>query len=404
MTQVALSLVLIAGAGLFLRTLWNLQAVPIGYPKKNLLLVEIDQVSYEGAQLEALFRDLAGNIERLPSVRAVSYSDRGLFSGFDGAFAVEVEGFKADKEADLGSTGDSVGPGYFSTVGIPMLAGRPIVAQDLGHTPRVCVINEAFAEHFFARENPLGKHVTTTLSDGSGNSVRRRLEVVGVARNARVQSLRGTIDPKFYVPGGSRWLEIRTAGDPRWLASSVRKTILGVNGDLSIPSVTTLEQTLSAQNAQSRLVAQLATGFGIVALVLAATGIYSLLAYELSRRTNEIGIRMALGAQSRQVLAMIFKETSALIVAGVLIGTAATAAITRVLASQLYGLNAEGPRWSLARYEHVDSAVQLYGVAAMDPITIGSAAVCLLGIALLAAYLPAKRAAALEPLQALRDE
>ncbi len=403
-TQIALSLLLITGAGLFSRTLWNLQAVSIGYPKNNLLLAEIDSTGYEGPRLTALFRDLAAKVEHLPGVRNVSYSDRGLFSGFDGAFGVDVEGFTSNKEADRGSTGDSVGSEYFSTLGIPMLLGRPIGPEDLGHAPRVCVINQAFAEHFFAGQNPLGRRVTTTLSDEAGDSVRRRLEVIGVAKNARVQSLRGSIDPKFYVAGGSGWLEIRTAGDPKQLMPAVRKRIFGVDSQLTIRSLKTLEQALSEQNAQSRLIAQLATGFGMVALILAGTGVYGLLSYELGRRTSEIGIRMALGAHKRQVLTMILKETELMILAGVIIGIAATAAITRVLATQLYGLNEGGPRWSLARYEHVDSTIQLYGIAAMDPITIGMAAASLLGIALLAAYLPAKRAAGLEPLQALREE
>jgi predicted permease len=402
--QVALSLLLLAGAGLFLKTLRNLQAVRLGYPKENLLLVEIDPTGYEGAHLETLLRDLTGKVEQLPGVRSVSYSGHGLFSGFEGAFAVGVEEFTSNKEADIGSTGDFVGPEYFSTVGIPMLSGRPIIARDLGHAPRVCVINAAFAENFFAGRNPIGEHVTTTLPDESGHSVQQRLEVVGVAGNARVQSLRGDIDPKFYIPGSGKWLEVRTASEPSRFARAVRKAILGVDSQLGIPGIHTLEETLSAQTAQSRLIAQLAGGFAVVALMLAATGVYGLLSYELVRRTNEIGIRMALGAQKRQVLTMIFKETQVMMIAGVMLGIAATSVIARILASQLYGLNTDGPRWSLARYEHVDSAVQLYGVAAMDPITIGSAAVCLLGIALLAAYLPAKRAAALEPLQALRDE
>ncbi len=405
-TQVALSLLLIAGAGLFLRTLWNLQSVALGYPRGNLLLVELDSsdAGYQGVRTANLFHDLATRIGQIPGVRAVSYSDRGLFSGFAGAFPVEVEGFTSDREEDLGSTGDSVGPGYFSTIGIPMALGRPIGVQDLDHPPRVCVINEAFANRFFAGRNPLGKYVTSVLSDDDGKSVRRRLRVVGVAKNVREQSLRGTIDPKFYVAGGGSWLEIRTTGNPGSILNAVRKVIFAVDGKLTIQSAKTLAQVLTVQNAQSRLIAQLATGFGLLALILAATGVYGLLSYELGRRTHEIGIRMALGADRRRVMAMILKEAGFMIFAGVVTGMAATAACARMLAARLYGFGAAGPRWSLARYEHVDSATQLYGLNAMDPATIGVAVGVLFGFALLAACLPAARAARMDPVNALRDE
>jgi len=404
--QVALSFLLIAGAGLFLRTLWNLQAIALGYPRENLLLVEIDSsdAGYQGARATNLFHDLATRIGRIPGVRAVSYSDRGLFSGFEGAFPVSVEGFTSEREADLGSTGDSVGPGYFSTIGIPMLLGRQIDAQDRADSPRVCVIDEAFANRFFAGRNPLGKHVTSVLSDDGGNSVRRRLQVIGVAKNVRAQSLRGAIDPKFYVPGGASWLEIRTAGNPGRVLNAVRKVIFAADGKLSIQSAKTLEQLLSMQNAQSRLIAQLATGFGVLALILAATGVYGLLSYELGRRTHEIGVRMALGAPRRQVVAMILKEMGFMIFAGVVTGIAATAACARILSARLYGFDAAGPRWSLARYEHVDSATRLYGLSAMDPVTIGVAVGVLCGFALLAACLPAVRAARMDPVHALRVE
>jgi predicted permease len=405
-TQVALSLLLVAGAGLFLRTLWNLQSVALGYPRGNLLLMQVDSsdAGYQGARTTNLFHDLATKIRQIPGVRAVSYSGRGLFSGFEGAFPVEVEGFTSEREEDIGSTGDSVGPGYFSTIGIPILLGREIGVHDLARPPQVCVINEAFASRFFAGHNPLGKHVTSVLSDDDGIGVWRRLQVIGVAKNVRVQSLRGTIDPKFYVPGGESWLEIRTADDPGRVLNTVRKAIFAVDGKLTIQSAKTLKQMLSMQDAQSRLIAQLATGFGLLALVLAAAGIYGLLSYELGRRAHEIGIRMALGAHRRQVIAMILKQTSFMIFAGVATGIAATAACARMLATRLYGFEAAGPRWSLARYEHVDSAIQLYGLSAMDPMTIGVAVGVLCGFALVAAYLPAARAAQTDPVHALRNE
>ena len=155
-TQVALSLMLVAGAGLFLRSLWNLQAVALGYPRENLWLLEIDSADagYQGARTAALFHNLATRIGQIPGVRAVSYSDRGLFSGFDGAFAVKVDGFTSTQEQDGGSTGDSVGPDYFSTIGIPMVSGRTIGLEDMAHSPRVCVINEDICEALLCRPRP----------------------------------------------------------------------------------------------------------------------------------------------------------------------------------------------------------------------------------------------------------
>ena len=406
MAQVALSLLLVMGAGIFLRTLWNLQSVSLGYPARNLLLVEVDTSGLNTSQTPRpnLYGEMAERIRSIPGVRGVTWSDRGLFSGFGGAFAIDVEGFTSNKERDKGSTGDSVGPNYFSTLGIPLLLGREIGPQDIAPSRPVCVINEAFAKHFLDGRNPIGRHISYAVDDNR----RRTLEIVGVAQNARVHSLRGNIDPKFYTASDqswqSAWLEVRTWNDPLRLSNEIRKAILAVNGGLDIRTVQTLGQTLAAQNAQPRLVAQLSSIFGILALILAATGIYGVLSYNVARRTNEIGIRMALGAEGSRVIGMILKETGWMIGLGVTAGVAAAAALTGLIATQLYGGGATGPRWSLARYEHVDSATQLYGVNAMDPVTIAVTIGLLAAIAFLAAYIPASRAARVDPMNALRHE
>ncbi len=408
--QVALSLLLVFGAGLFLRSLWNLQSVALGYPQGNLLLVNVDSFNagYRGVRAVNLYHELAARIREIPGVRAVSYSDRDLLSGFDGAFPVAVEGFAPQNDDDRGSTGGFVGPAYFSTLGIPMLLGREIGPQDTANSPGVCVINEAFANHFFAGGNPLGKHITSTLPDEQGNEVRRSMEVVGVAKDARVSSLRGAIDPKFYTPadqtGGPSWFEIRTASDPKRMLNAVRVTILAVDEDLSVQSARTLNELIDAQNAQPRLIARLCTIFAIIALILAAAGLYGVLSYSVARRTNEIGIRMALGADKSRVTGMILKETAFLVATGVMAGLGAAALSARLMTRQLYGLNATGPRWSLARYQHVDSATQLFGIGAMDPLTMGVAVSALTLIAFLAAYIPALRAARVDPVNALRHE
>jgi predicted permease len=402
--QVALSFLLVLGAGLFLRTLWNLQAVSLGYPQENLLLVTVDSsiASRQGARLD---RELIERIRQIPGVHAVTYSDRGLFTGFDGAFPIWVEGFTPHHSADIGSNGDFVGPGYFSSLGVPILLGREIGRQDTANTPRVCVVNEAFAKHF-GGGNLVGKHIGTRLSDGHGNSIPRSMLVVGVVKDFRVRSLRGSIDPKFYAAaeqtGGGFSFEIRTAIDPDSLLNAVRKTILTVDGGLSIQSARTLRQVVEEQNAQPRLIAELCTIFGVLALILAATGIYGVLSYSVARRTNEIGIRMALGADRGVVTGMILQEIGLLTMAGMLSGLAAAAALAR-LAAQLYGAGPVPP-WSLAQYQAVESATQLYGLRAMDPLTIGAAALILCAAALIAAYLPAARAARVDPIDALRHD
>jgi len=402
--QVAISFLLVIGAGLFLRTLRNLQSVALGYPTQNLLLVEVDTsgAGSQGATVK-LFQQMAEGIQRIPGVSSVTWSDRGLFTGFDGAFAIEVDGFRSRNEGDRGSTGDSIGPGYFSTIGIPLQSGREIGPQDTAHSRPVCVINEAFARHFFAGRNPIGSHISYAANDNT-----RQLEVVGVAQDARVNSLRGKIEPKFYAAakqsGGGSWLEIRTAADPTHLLNEVRRTILGLNRDLDVRTERTLAETLATQTAQPRVIARLSSIFGMLALVLAATGIYGVLSYHVARRTNEIGIRMALGAGKTRIVGTLLEETGLMVAAGIAVGLAMAATAAQLMAGQLYGSGVSGPRWSLARYQHVDNATQLFGVTVMDPLTVVSAGMLLGFIALLSAYIPVRHAADVDPANALRHE
>ena len=373
-TQVALSFLLILGAGLFLQTLRNLQSVSLGYPRENLLLVDVDSSGVKQQPVN-LDHEITTRIRELPGVRGVTYSDRPLLNGFDGAFAITVEGFTQRTEEDRGSTGGFVSPGYFSTTGIPILVGREIGPRDEAASPRVSVINEAFGKHFFAGRNPIGRHVTVNSAS---------MEVVGVAKDAHVSSLRGAIEPKFYAAAdqnsGAFSFEICTIGDPNRLVNAVRRTISGVDENLSISDLWTLDQKIQAQNAQPRLIADLCTAFGVIALFLAAIGVYAVLSYNVARRRNEFGIRVALGAERGRITAMILEETGFMIVAGLIAGVIAATIAARLLTAQLYGVNAAGPRWSLARYEHVDSATQLYGIGAMDLPTIAVTICILAGI------------------------
>jgi predicted permease len=383
--QVALSLLLVACAGLFLRTLWNLESVGLGYPKEKLLMTTVDGLTagYKDAQLSTLWRELIERLRVLPGIQGATYSTNGLFSGSESGDQIEVEGFTPQNDKDKGSRFDTVGPQYFSTVGIPLLLGRDFGFEDTAASPRVSVINEAFAKKFFAGRSPIGRHVTEKFGDQ-----RAVYEVVGVSKDARDHRLRGDIPPRFYIPadqsmqGPAHWatFEIRTAGDPEQILAAVRRSILSVNDLLPVDSARTLNENVDRVNEQPRMVARLCTIFGSVALLLAATGLYGVLSYGVARRTNEIGIRMALGAGRGSVIAMILRETAIMLAIGAVIGVAATIGAARLVASRLYGLST------------------------MDPVTL-AAAIGILGVvALLAGYTPAARAARVNPTQALRHE
>ncbi len=300
--QVALSLLLVTGAGLFLRTLWNLQSVALGYPKEKLLMVTVDGLTagYKDARLSSLWVDLTDRLRHVPGIQGATYSENGLFSGSESADEVDVEGFKASKQDEKFSRFDAVGPQYFSTVGIPLILGREFGPQDTAAAPQVCVINEAFAKKFFVGRNPIGYHITERFGDQ-----KHVMEVVGVAKNARDHRLRGDVPARFYLPsdqgmeGPNRWatFEVRTAGDPEQMLGAIRKTILSVNEDLPIQNARPLLDNVDRSTAQPRMIAQLCSIFGIIALLLGATGLYGVLSYGVARRTNEIGIRMALGAR-----------------------------------------------------------------------------------------------------------
>ncbi len=383
--QVAFSLLLVAGAGLFLRTLWNLQSVGLGYQREHLLMVNTDGLTagYDGPRLPGLWRDLTDRLRALPGVQGVTYSSNGLFSGSESADEIDVEGFNPTNDNEKYSRFDRIGPQYFSTVGIPLLLGRDIGQQDTASSPRVCVINEAFAKMFFKDRNPIGRHITERFGDQ-----KQTHEIVGVAKNARDHRLRDEVPPRFYMPGDQAMdgptrfavFEIRTAGDPEQMVNAVRKTILAVNEDLPVRNARPLVESIDLANSQPRMVARLCSIFGVMALLLAATGLYGVLSYGVARRTNEIGIRMALGAGKGRVIQMILRETGVMIAIGVVAGVIFTAIGVQLVKSKLYGL----------------------GV--LDPLAV-TASVAILGlVALIAGYIPAVRAARVNPTQALRHE
>lgn len=375
--QVALSLPLLVGAGLLLRTLQNLQQVDLGYVKERLIQVRVDvqMGGYEEQRRLPLFQRLLERVRAVPGVRAASYSKSGLFLGSRSSGDVEVEGYMQKGDGGVWSVWDHVGPDYFSTLGIPLLQGREITERDQPSRNKVCVINEVFARQFFAGRNPLGMHVN-------------RYEIVGVARDSRNRNLRDEIEPRFYVPAGQpadvppRFITfaVRTVAEPSSVLAGVRQAILAEDPNLPVTAASTLTELIDRQMVQDRMLARLSMAFGIVALLLAALGLYGVLSYGVARRTSEIGIRKALGAQHGAVMRMILRETGLLLVLGLIAGVALSAAGIRFITSRLYGL------------------------APTDPVALGAAITVLAGVALLAAWLPAYRASRVDPLVALRYE
>lgn len=383
--QVALSLVLLVGAGLFVRSLRNLQQTELGYARDRLVLLNIDPIphGYKGPQIVNLYRQLRDRIQAIPGVSAVTMSENGLFSGTESSTSIRVEGYTAKSDRDETAAYDTVGPNYFASVGIPLLAGRDITERDTDGSPKVAVINEKMAKFYFGQANPLGKHVT--VLDDSAQVV---LEIVGVSRDAVDHQLRGDVNRRFYVsyfqnPGYSSGpinFEIRTAGDPSGIMAAVRKAVQSVDSSLPTGDMTALTTLVDKSILQERLIAKLATGFGLLALVLACIGLYGVMSYTVAQRTNELGIRVALGAGRGQIVRMILRETSLILGIGSAIGLSLALAGGRMLKSILYGLST------------------------VDPLTLVGATVLLSLITLLAGYLPARRAALVDPMLALRYE
>ena len=382
--QVSFSLVLLIAAGLFVHSLAKLGRVSLGYDEENLLLFRVDAAAggYKGAALTRLYEDLLSRISTIPGLRGVTVSHNGLFSGSESGDPVAVEGYTPKPDEQMNSRIDHVGPGYFSTMGIPILLGREIGAQDRAAGLRPAVVNETFAHRFFPNANPIGKHIRDTYPGNPADAI-----VVGVAADAKYNSLREKTPPRFYVPlfnpmweQGSAVYEVRTFADTRSVGAALRSAVGQVGPSLPPISIRTMSGLVSDTLETDRFIEQLSGTFGLLAILLASVGLYGVMAYIVARRTRDIGIRMALGARPADVLWQVLRESLVLVWIGIAIGVPAALAGTRLVRSMIFGL----------------------GFA--DPAVIAAAVVLFAVIAALASFLPAYRASQVDPMVALRYE
>lgn len=407
--QVAVSLLLLVGAGLFVRSLQKLEGQDVGFDRRHLLVFGLDtrQGAYDEARSVAFYNGLRERFAALPGVRAATLTQHVLLSGIVNSAGVVIDGETTSTEpppqgraqegrapgvqAREGQAREGqapqiwwnhVGPAFCETMGIRRLLGRDIEPRDTEGPPRVAVINDVMARELFGERSPIGR----TFRFERLRGLEQSFEIVGVVETATYASLRDPPRPTAYLPyafvsGSARMhVALRTAGDPAALMPAVRAIMREAAPDLPLLNLRTQTDQIAESLVRERLFARLSSFFGVVALLLACIGLHGTLAYAVGRRTQEIGIRMALGAQRRQVLGLILRDAILLVAGGVLLGVPLAIAASRLVTSQLFR------------------------VTGSDPVTLWAASALMIGTALVAAFLPARRATRIEPMAALRNE
>ncbi len=383
-SQVALTGVLLTAAGFFAQSLLNLKRQDLGLRVDHVIQFSIapELNRYSPPRTIALFDRIREAISALPGVQSVSIATSPVLAGDNSSSNITVEGYAAAPDEDMQVNRNNIGPNYFATMGTPLLAGREFSERDRTDGPKVVIVNEKLARRFFAGRNPIGQR----LALGGGDNVHPDIEIVGVVKNTKHASVREDIPPFMYLPYsqepalGSGTFYVRTRQDPSAMAATLRKTVQEFDSNLPVFDVLTLAEQANESVYNDRLLTIFSLCLGLVAALLAAIGLYGVLTYMVTRRTHELGIRMALGATKTNVTWLVLKEVVRMAATGLAIGLVAAFGLGRMIESLLFG------------------------VKASDPLVFAVSAALLAAVAMLAGWLPARKAASVDPMVALRHE
>jgi predicted permease len=387
-TQVSLSFVLLIGAGLFVRSLQNLLHLDPGFRTDRVLsfMFDLSQSGYNADRARAFVKTYSARLSQLAGVSSVAYAFQPLLEGGGWAMNLTIDGYRPPTGQTVNALCNAVSPGFFRTMGIPLLAGRESTERDdqplsKEWSYRVALVNETFARQYLNDTNPIGRRVG--LDDKPGTPT--PIEVVGFVKDTNAWAIREDRRPQIFFAYLQASIEnvstyIRTEGDPMVLMERVRREIAAIDPQLAIYNVSTLDDTAKRSLTNERLIASLSATLSLMATVLSIIGLYGVMAYSVTRRTREIGIRMALGALSSQIAGAVLREAAALVGIGIGLGL--------------------GAAWLLGRY--VES--QLYGVTPADATTVAVTTLMLSTVAAIASFIPARRAAMVAPMTALRQD
>jgi predicted permease len=380
--QIALSLLLLVGAGLFTRSLYNLRGLDPGFVTENLMTFTVDPslAGYQKERALALYERVQQAIASIPGIRTASMATTASLTGDRNMSTVRIEGYQSKEGEDMNPDVNEIGAGYFNTMRIPVLMGREFTPADRRGAPKVAVINETMAKKYFDGR-PLGRKLAF-----GGRAKVIDIEIVGVVKDQRVQGLKEEIRRFVYVPvlqtenPSQITFYARTAIDPVQTSASIRREVQQIDANMPVINLKSMDTQLSESLSVERLVAALSAFFGLLATVLASIGLYGVMAYTVARRTREIGVRMALGAERRSVLWLVLREVSLLAAIGILVGLPLAIGLGKYVQSQLFGLEPT------------------------DPLTLFVATATLVTVAFFAGFIPADRATRIDPLIALRYE